>query len=450
MSHGSTILPDIFEFVNFTCYITKHKLEGSGLVLIVQKYGGTSVGSLERIRAVAERIAEAKKHGDNVVVIVSAMSGETDKLVSLANHLSSNPGGREMDLLLSSGERISAALTAIAVNELGLRSMSFTGRQVGIITDAAHTEAKIERITGEAVRKALNRGITPIIAGFQGITETSEVTTLGRGGSDLTAVAVAAALGADLCEIYTDVDGVYTADPNIVPEARKLSRISYEEMLELASLGAKVLQARSVEFAKKYEVPVVVRSSFNNNPGTLVVKEDREMEKVVVSGVAYDKNQAKITVIAVPDRPGVAAQLFNTIAGRNIVVDMIVQNISSDGKATDISFTVPKSDSKKAMKIAGEIASRLGAKDVKLRDDIAKVSVVGVGMRTHSGIAAKMFETLAKHNINIIMISTSEIKLSCIIDSKYTELAVRVLHAAFGLGETKGEKGKKRKAVSGK
>jgi aspartate kinase len=417
-------------------------------VLIVQKYGGTSVGSLERIRAVAERVAETKRRGNNVVVIVSAMSGETDKLVSLANHLSLNPDGREMDLLLSSGERISAALTAIAVNELGLRSMSFTGRQVGIITDAAHTEAKIERITGEAVKRALNRGITPVIAGFQGVTETSEVTTLGRGGSDLTAVAVAAALGADLCEIYTDVDGVYTTDPNIVPEARKLDKISYEEMLELASLGAKVLQTRSVEFAKKYEVPVMVRSSFNSNPGTLVVKEDREMEKVVVSGVAYDKNQAKITVIGVPDRPGVAAQLFNTIAGKNIVVDMIVQNISSDGKATDISFTVPKSDSKKAMKITGEIAARLGAKDVKLRDDIAKVSVVGVGMRTHSGVAAKMFETLAKHNINIIMISTSEIKVSCIIDSKYTELAVRVLHTAFGLGETKGEKGKKRKAVS--
>jgi aspartate kinase len=423
---------------------------GWRLVLIVQKYGGTSVGSLDRIRAVAERVAETTKRGGKVVVIVSAMSGETDKLVSLANHLSLNPDGREMDLLLSSGERISAALTAIAVNELGLRSMSFTGRQVGIITDAAHTEAKIERISGEAIKKALNRGITPVIAGFQGITETSEVTTLGRGGSDLTAVAVAAALGADLCEIYTDVDGVYTTDPNIVPEARKLNRISYEEMLELASLGAKVLQTRSVEFAKKYGVPVVVRSSFNNNPGTLVVKEDREMEKVVVSGVAYDKNQAKITVIGVPDRPGVAAKLFNTIAGNNIVVDMIVQNISSDGKATDISFTVPKSDSKKAMNITGEIAARLGAKDVKLRDDIAKVSIVGVGMRTHSGVAAKMFETMANHNINIIMISTSEIKISCIIDSKYTELAVRVLHAAFGLGEMKGAKGQKRKAVSRK
>jgi aspartate kinase len=437
----------MFEFVNLACYITKHSRRAR-IKLIVQKYGGTSVGSLERIRAVAERVAQTRRGGNNVVVIVSAMSGETDKLVGLANHLSSNPDGREMDLLLSSGERISAALTAIAVNELGLKSMSFTGRQVGIITNAAHTEAKIEKITGEVVRKALRKGITPVIAGFQGVTETSEVTTLGRGGSDLTAVAVAAALGADLCEIYTDVDGVYTTDPNIVPEARKLDRISYEEMLELASLGAKVLQTRSVEFAKKYGVPVVVRSSFNDNPGTLVVKEDREMEKVVVSGVAYDKNQVKITVIGVPDKPGVAARLFNTIAGSNIVVDMIVQNVSSDGKETDISFTVPRSDSKKTIKITEDIAVKLGAKDVKLRDDIAKVSVVGVGMRTHSGVAAKMFETLAKHNVNIMMISTSEIKVSCIIDSKYTELAVRVLHASFGLGETKKEKAKRRKSLS--
>jgi aspartate kinase len=410
-------------------------------MLIVQKYGGTSVGSIERIRAVAERVAETKKRGDEVVVIVSAMSGETDKLIGLANRISPNPDGREMDLLLSSGERISAALTAISINEYGFRSMSFTGRQVGIITDQAHTRAKIERITGEQVKKALNKGIIPVIAGFQGITETSEVTTLGRGGSDLTAVAVAAILHADLCEIYTDVDGVYTTDPSIVPEAKKLDKISYEEMLELASLGAKVLQTRSVEFAKKYDVPVVVRSSFNNNPGTLVVKEDKDMEKVLVSGVAYDKNQAKITVIGVPDRPGVAARLFNAIADANIVVDIIVQNISSDGKATDISFTVPKSDSKKALKITGEIAAELGARDVKLRDDIAKVSVIGVGMRTHSGVAAKMFETLAKHSINIMMISTSEIKVSCVVDSKYTELAVRVLHDAFDLGAGKKQKG---------
>jgi aspartate kinase len=406
-------------------------------VLIVQKYGGTSVGSIERIKAVAERVVETKRLGNDVVVIVSAMSGETDELIELANQISPNPDEREMDLLLSSGERISAALTAIAINELGFKSISFTGRQVGIITDEFHTKAKIERITGERVREALNKGIIPVIAGFQGVTETSEVTTLGRGGSDLSAVAVAATLGADLCEIYTDVEGVYTTDPNIVPDARKLDKISYDEMLELASLGAKVLQTRSVEFAKKYEVPVEVRSSFNNNPGTLVVKEDKEMEKVVVSGVAYDKNQAKITAIAVLDRPGIAAKLFNAVAAAHIVVDMIVQNISGDGKATDLSFTVPKTDSKKALKITEQIVAELGAKGVVLRDDIAKVSIIGVGMRTHSGVAARMFETLAKHGINIMMISTSEIKISCVIDSKYTELAVRVLHDAFELGEGK-------------
>jgi aspartate kinase len=404
-------------------------------MLIIQKYGGTSIGSVERIKAVAERVVETKKQNNDVVVIVSAMSGETDKLIDLANQLSSNPAGREMDLLLSSGERISAALTAIAINELGFKAMSFTGRQVGIITDEAHTKAKIERITGERVKRALQNGIIPVIAGFQGVTETSDVTTLGRGGSDLTAVAVAAALEADLCEIYTDVNGVYTTDPNIVPDAKKLDKISYEEMLELASLGAKVLQTRSVEFAKKYKVPVVVRSSFNKNPGTLVVKEDEDMEKVVVSGVAYDKNQAKITAIGVHDRPGIAAKLFNAIADANIIVDMIVQNVSSDGKETDISFTVPKADSKKALKITEEIVSELGAKRVDLRDDIAKVSIIGVGMRTHSGVAAKMFETLAKHGINIMMISTSEIKISCVVDSKYTELAVRVLHDVFNLGE---------------
>jgi len=411
-------------------------------VVIVQKYGGTSVGSIERIKAVAERVAKTKKDNNEVVVIVSAMSGETDKLIGLANQIALNPEGREMDLLLSSGERISAALTAMAISNLGFKSLSFTGRQVGIITDEAHTKAKIEKITGEMVKKALAKGYVPVIAGFQGVTETSEVTTLGRGGSDLTAVAVAASLKADLCEIYTDVDGVYTTDPNIVPEARKLDKISYDEMLELASLGAKVLQTRSVEFAKIYDVPVVVRSSFNDHPGTLVVKEDRDMEKVAVSGVAYDKNQSKITVTSVPDKPGVAAKLFQAIAGAHIVVDMIVQNISSDGKETDISFTVPKSDNRKALKITEEIVSELGAQDVKLRDDIAKISVVGVGMRTHSGVAAKMFGTLAQHRINIMMISTSEIKVSCIIDSKYTELAVRVLHDAFDLGEGKKGRGK--------
>ncbi len=406
-------------------------------MLIVQKYGGTSVGNIERIKSVAERVVETKRQGNDVVVIVSAMSGETDELIGLANQISPNPDEREMDLLLSSGERISAALTAIAINELGFKSMSFTGRQVGIITDKVHTKAKIERITGERVREALNEGIIPVIAGFQGTTETSEVTTLGRGGSDLSAVAVAATLEADLCEIYTDVEGVYTTDPNIVPDARKLDKISYDEMLELASLGAKVLQTRSVEFAKKYEVPIEVRSSFNKNPGTLVVKEDKEMEKVVVSGVAYDKNQAKITAIAVLDRPGIAAKLFNAVAAAHIVVDMIVQNISGDGKATDISFTVPKTDSKKALKITEQIVAEIGAKGVVLREDISKVSIIGVGMRTHSGVAASMFETLAKHGINIMMISTSEIKISCVIDSKYTELAVRVLHDVFELGEGK-------------
>jgi aspartate kinase len=312
--------------------------------------------------------------------------------------------------------------------------MSLTGRQVGIITDDTHTKAKIEKIEADRVKEILKKGIIPVIAGFQGITENSDVTTLGRGGSDLTAVAVAQAINADLCEIYTDVEGVFTADPNIVPEAKKLNKISYEEMLELASLGAKVLQTRSVEFAMKYNVPLVVRSSFTENPGTLVIKEDMEMEKVVVSGVTCDKNQAKITAVAVRDMPGVAARLFNLIASENIVVDMIVQNISSDGKSTDISFTVPKNDARKAFEITKEIASELGATDVLLREDIAKISIVGVGMRTHSGIAAKMFEALARHNINIMMISTSEIKISCVIDSKYAELAVRVLHDAFGLG----------------
>ncbi|HYA11671.1 MAG TPA: aspartate kinase [Thermodesulfovibrionales bacterium] len=404
-------------------------------MLIVQKYGGTSVGSLERIRAVAERVVRTQKQGNHVVVVVSAMSGETDKLIGLASQISPSPDEREMDLLLSSGERISAALTAIAIRELGCNSLSFTGRQVGIITDDVHTKAKIEKITGERVRRAIDEGIIPVIAGFQGITETSDVTTLGRGGSDLSAVAIAAALKSDLCEIYTDVDGVYTTDPNIVPEAKKLDKISYDEMLELASLGAKVLQTRSVEFAKKYDVPLVVRSSFNDNPGTLVVKEDKEMEKVVVSGVAYDKNQAKITVTAVHDRPGIAAKLFHAIAEANIIVDMIVQNVSSDGKATDISFTVPKTDSNKTLKLTEGIVAELGAKGVTLREDIAKVSIVGVGMRTHSGVAAKMFETLAKHGINIMMISTSEIKISCVIEAMYSELAVRVLHDTFGLGE---------------
>ena len=402
-------------------------------MLIVQKYGGTSVGTLERIRAVAARVAAAAGSGHRVAVVVSAMSGETDRLIKLAGEISGRPDEREMDLLLSSGERVSAALTALALQDIGIKAMSFTGRQCGIITDKAHTRARIEKITAERLRKALDRGQVAVVAGFQGISEDEDVTTLGRGGSDLTAVALAAALEADLCEIYTDVEGVYTTDPNIVPAARKLEKISYEEMLELASLGAKVLQTRSVEFAKKYNVPLVVKSSFNDMPGTYIVKEDEEMEKVLVSGVTYDKNQSKLTLLGVPDKPGIAGRLFSEIAGAGLVVDMIVQNISADGRSADISFTVPRTDSRKGAEITRKLANDLGARGVDVKEDISKVSIVGVGMRTHSGVASKMFEVLASHNINIIMISTSEIKVSCVIDSKYTELAVRALHEAFGL-----------------
>lgn len=404
------------------------------MALIVQKYGGTSVGNIERIKAVAARVVRTAREGNQVVVVVSAMSGETDKLISLAHQISATPNEREMDMLLSSGERVTSALTAMAVEALGHKARAMTGRQAGIFTDTVHTKAKISRIMGDRIRKELDGGNIVVIAGFQGVTEgESEVTTLGRGGSDLSAVAVAAAVKADLCEIYTDVDGVYTTDPNIVPEARKLQKISHEEMLELASLGAKVLQTRSVEFAMKYKVPVVVRSSFNDNPGTLVVEEDRDMEDVVVSGIAYDKNQAKITLINVPDKPGIAAKIFETIAGSNIVVDMIVQNISSDGRLADISFTVPKTDARKAVEVTESLAKGMGVQKVDMREDISKISVVGVGMRTHSGVAAKMFATLAANGINIMMISTSEIKVSCVVDLKFTELAVRVLHEAFGL-----------------
>jgi aspartate kinase len=404
-------------------------------MLIVQKYGGTSVAGTERIKAVAARAVKCRREGNDVVVVVSAMAGETDRLIGEAMKINDSPIERELDLLLSSGERISAALTAMAIHALGEKSMSFTGRQVGIVTDSIHTKAKIEKISAERVKAAIQDGYIPVIAGFQGITEpSSDVTTLGRGGSDLTAVAVAAALKADLCEIYTDVEGVYTADPNVVKTARKLDKISYDEMLELASLGAKVLQARSVEFAKKYSVPLVVRSSFNDAPGTLVVKEDSAMEEVVVSGVACDKNQTKITIQGVPDKPGIAAKLFKTVADNSVVVDMIVQNVSPDGKAADISFTVPKADTKRGVEIARSIAFDLGANNVAVNENIAKVSVVGVGMRTHSGVAARMFETLSNNNINILMISTSEIKISCVIDMKYSELAVRELHEVFGLG----------------
>jgi aspartate kinase len=402
------------------------------MALIVQKYGGTSVGDVDRIRNVARRVTLARASGHDVVVVVSAMAGETDRLIGLAQQMADRPDERELDVILATGEQVSIGLLCLAIHGLGHRARSFTGGQVRIQTDDVHTKARIVSIDAERVRQALGDGEVAIVAGFQGVSAEDEITTLGRGGSDLTAVAMAAALQADVCEIYTDVDGVYTTDPNIVPEARKLDRISYDEMLELASLGAKVLQTRSVEYAKNYLVPVHVRSSFNDNPGTMVVKEDAIMEKVVVSGVAYNKQEAKITITRVVDRPGISATLFGRVAEANIVVDMIVQNISQDG-FTDISFTVPKTDCARTLEIVRAVAKEIGADKVIGDDKIAKVSIVGVGMRTHSGVAAKMFETLGREQINIMMISTSEIKVSCVIEAKYTELAVRVLHEAFGL-----------------
>ncbi len=399
-------------------------------MLIVQKYGGTSVGSPERIKNVAKRVVRTKEEGHDVVVVLSAMSGETDKLINLANQVSENPDPREMDMLVSTGERVTIALLAMAIQSLGHKAQSYTGRQAGIVSDSVHTKARIEKISCERVKQAIKEGKIAVVAGFQGINEQSDVTTLGRGGSDLSAVAVAAALKADFCDIYTDVDGVYTTDPNMVPQARKLDKISYDEMLELASLGAKVLQTRSVEFAKKYNVPVRVLSSFNDNPGTLVTREDSDMEKVVVSGVAYDKNQVKVTVTGVPDKPGVAAKIFNEISNNNIIVDMIIQNIG-EGGLTDMSFTVPKTDSKNIMELMKKVVAEIGAKGVAVKEDIAKISIVGVGMRSHSGVAARMFSAMAKEGINIMMISTSEIKISIVIEAKYTELAVRVLHETF-------------------
>ncbi len=402
-------------------------------MLIVQKYGGTSVGSVERIKNVARKIISTRNEGHDVVVVVSAMSGETDRLVSLAHEITHVPVEREMDILLSSGERVTVALLAIALNSMGYPAKAFTGRQVGIVTDSVHTKARIERISGERVQEALKEGVIPVIAGFQGISEGSDVTTLGRGGSDLTAVALAAALKADLCDIYTDVEGVFTTDPNIVSDAKKLDKISYEEMLELASLGAKVLQNRSVEYAAKYGVKVRVLSAFAEGNGTLLTGEDEDMEKVVVSGVTYDRNQSKVTIIGVPDKPGIAARIFGPVAASSIIVDMIIQNVSQES-LTDISFTVPRSDVKKTITLMESIIKDIGAREFEVKEDIAKVSIVGVGMRSHSGVALKMFSTLADEGINIMMISTSEIKISCVIDAKYTELAVRALHRAFELG----------------
>lgn len=402
------------------------------MALIVQKFGGTSVGNIERIKRVAERVAGTKRGGNDVVVVVSAMAGETDRLISLAHEICETPDEREYDILVSTGEQVTAPLLAMALRSMGIKAKSFIGFQIGLFTDKAHTKARIVKIETDRIKKELAKGTVVVVAGFQGITEEMEITTLGRGGSDTTAVALASVLGADLCEIYTDVEGIYTTDPNICPQARKLKKISYDEMLEMASLGSKVLQTRSVEMAKKYGIPVMVRSSFVDTPGTLVTKEDEDMEKALVSGVTYNKNEAKISVTRVPDRPGIAARLFGPLAEENINVDMIIQNISHDGY-TDMTFTVSKEDFRKALEIVRETAKEIGAADVLSDTNIAKVSVVGTGMRSHSGVAAKMFQSLAREGINIMMISTSEIKISCVIEAKYTELAVRTLHDAFEL-----------------
>jgi aspartate kinase len=402
-------------------------------MLIVQKYGGTSVGNTERIKNVASRVAEYHAKGDKIVVVVSAMSGVTDNLIKLAKDIMPLPNEREMDVLLATGEQTTIALTAIALHALDVPAVSMTGAQAGIVTDGVHTKAKIQNISPKRIHDLMNQGNVVIVAGFQGQTLEGQVTTLGRGGSDLTAIALAAALKADLCQIYTDVDGVYTADPRIVPGARKLEEISYDEMLELASLGAKVMQSRSVEFAKKFGVVFEVRSSLNENPGTIVKEETRSMEGVVVRGVSLDKNQAKVTLVAVPDHPGVAARIFKAIGDANINVDMIVQNIShGSGKpATDLSFTVDKPDLLKAQKVIDSLKKEVGFGEVIATDNIGKLSIVGVGMKSHSGVAGKMFETLAREGVNIDMISTSEIKISVVVDLAKGEQAMKAIHAAF-------------------
>jgi aspartate kinase len=398
--------------------------------LLVQKYGGTSVGTVERIRHVAEKIRAARRAGNEVVAVVSAMAGETNRLVALAHEISEMPDDREKDVLLASGEQVSIALLSLALKEVGQPARSFLGHQVRIETDNAYGKARIRNIDSRKIMQSLQAGEVVVVAGFQGVDEDDNITTLGRGGSDTSAVALAAFLNAKACEIYTDVEGVFTTDPGICQDAKKLARISYDEMIELASTGAKVLEIRSVEFAKKFSVPVHVRSTFADVEGTWLVKEDESMDDVLVSGVSYDKNEAKITLVRVPDRPGLAAQIFGPIADAHIVVDMIIQNASEDG-TTDLTFTVSKTDHKKALSIVEQTLPALKAKGVRVDTDIAKISVVGVGMRTHAGVAAKMFEVLAREGINIEMISTSEIKISVVIDAKYTELAVRVLHDAF-------------------
>ena len=408
------------------------------MALVVQKYGGTSVGTIERIQNVARRVARTHDEGNQVIVILSAMSGETNKLVGLARDICEQPDEREYDVLVASGEQVTISLLAMCLKSMGYKAKSYLGHQVPIITNSAFSRARIEDIGDEKVRADLDSGHIVVVAGFQGADRNGNLTTLGRGGSDTSAVAVAAALKADVCEIYTDVDGVYTTDPRIVADASKIAKISYDEMLEMASLGAKVLQIRSVEFAKKYGVVVHVRSSFNDNQGTLVTKEDSDMETVLVSGVTYNKDEAKISVMRVPDEPGIASRLFLPLSEANITVDMIIQNVSHEGY-TDLTFTVPHADFKKALQVVEQTSKEIGAGGVLSDEEIAKVSIVGVGMRSHSGVASKMFQILSQEGINIQMISTSEIKVSCVIDSKYTELAVRVLHDAFGLGDKEAE-----------
>ena len=404
------------------------------MALVVQKYGGTSVGNLDKIANVAKKVIRTKEEGNDVVVVLSAMSGETDRLIQLAQKAADEPDPREYDSLVSTGEQVTVTLLAIMLNGMGCPAKSFLGFQVPVRTDQAFKKARILDVDTEAIRAELKKGVIVVVAGFQGIDPENNITTLGRGGSDTSAVALAAALKADICDIYTDVDGVYTADPNICSNARRLDRITYDEMLEMARAGAKVLQPRSVELAKKFNVPVYVKSSFTDEAGTLVTREEKEMEKEVVSGVTYDRDQAKITVIHVPDRPGVAARLFMPLSEKNILVDMIIQNASIQGH-TDLTFTVSRKDIREATRIISEVVRDVGAEKLEVDDNVAKVSIIGVGMISHSGVAARMFDTLAREGINIMMISTSEIKVSCVVEAKYTELAVTVLHDAFGLGK---------------
>ncbi|HMK65586.1 MAG TPA: aspartate kinase [Thermodesulfobacteriota bacterium] len=402
------------------------------MALVVQKYGGTSVGSIEKIRNVARRVIEQKKKGHDMVVVLSAMSGETDKLIRLAYEVTEAPDSRELDVLVSTGEQVSVALFCMAVVSMGYKATSLLGHQVKIVTDDSYGRARISEIDTRRVMEEIRKDKIVAVAGFQGLDEKGNITTLGRGGSDTTAVAVAAALKANVCEIFTDVEGVFTTDPNICPKARKMKKISYEEMLEMASLGAKVLEIRSVEFAKKFNVPVHVRSTFTDKEGTMVVQEDKSMEKILVSGVTYNKNEARITITKVPDRPGTAHKIFTPISEAGVIVDMIVQNTSEEG-LTDMTFTVPRIDFKKTMTIVKKVAKEIKAEKVMGDDSIAKVSIIGLGMRNHAGVATTMFSALAKEGINIMMITTSEIKISCVIDEKYTELAVRTLHEVFHL-----------------